>query len=161
MASELIAFRQARKSTDIPFLMSSWLQSFRENSEHRYVEPKLYFSAQQQLVGKLLARSVNLIAVNADEPNQILGWICAERLAGNVLCVHFVYVKGAYRRHGLAKALVQKFLDADKPDVVMYTHLTKKAKQIKKSRPDHPVKEWVYNPYLLYSSFDGWSSRNQ
>jgi hypothetical protein len=77
---------------DIPFLTSSWLQSFRaDGALSRFIGNDLYYRAHHKVLDELLSRATNIVLVNADDTNQIIGSGCAERL-DEALLFHFVYV---------------------------------------------------------------------
>lgn len=110
------------------FIFSSWLRSYRNSDITRFVPNEVYYEKHSELVTKLLDTSTVLMAVNADCPDQIFGFICYDETA-----IHYVYVKYIYRKMGLAKLLLEQALHT-----TVVTHL-----------PPKLSPTFTYNPYLL------------
>ena len=138
---------QVRKAgrADIPFITSSWLRSFRDGYLVRSIPNTVYYYQHHKILEALLPRSVVLIACNEENPDQILGWICAE-VVDTALVIHYMYVKQPFRKFGIAKRLVGILEESESPPAVMVTHSTPI------SRPIIKDKGWVYNPYLLFAT---------
>ena len=131
------------EATDEDFIYSTWMKSFRDNSYARAVPTQLYNIGQRKRINKILSKEgVNvLIACDAETPELIYGYAVMERTPD---VLHYVYVKSAYRKLGIAKALLIDFLD----NSVLYTH--KGDIVIERLLRDDPTyNQWVYNPYLL------------
>lgn len=128
-----IAIRQAH-SGDLAFIYSSWLRSFK-GSRDKHVSPEVYFEGQHELIGNLLdsANTTALVATPAYDAGIILGW-CVK--TNDTL--HYVYVKEAFRRMGIAKLLVGSF--------TQHSHLTPYGA---KALADYTS---TYNPYLAVSA---------
>lgn len=144
MAQLPIQLRRARKS-DLPFISSSWLQSYRDAPAVDGCPNGVYYHDQHQLLERLLQRSVVLVAVDEQDPDQIAGWVCAEVLNGPALVLHYIYVKHAMRKFGVAKRMVATLVAAEQPAAVFYTHRTKRAASILRKR-----KEIIYRPSLAH-----------
>lgn len=130
-----IAKREATQA-DIPFIFSSWLNSYRNSIASRHITKTVYFEEHHKRIEVVAARSCVIIAHDKDDPNQIFGWICVE--PGNVPIIHYVYVKHPYRKLGIARSLL-----AEVPcDVYIFTHDSTAARTLKPGG--------VYNPYLFY-----------
>ena len=56
-----------------------------------------------------MEKSVTVMAVMDDDPNQIFAWMCGLRVESGPLLVHYCYVKDAFRRLGLANLLLKYF----------------------------------------------------
>lgn len=121
---------------DIPFIFSSWLNSFRKSEFSKHVPQKLYFSGHHRLIGELLSRSDVFIAVNEEDESQILGWICAE-MDRPVPIFHYLYVKYPFRRMGIGRKLFSLMPKGP----FIYTHETGQVGKL-----SH---EGVYSPYAL------------
>lgn len=145
-----IQVRGAAK-TDIPFITSSWLRSYRDGYLVRAIPNTVYYYQHHKILEHLLPRSIVLVACNEQDPDQILGWICAE-VIDTALVVHYVYTKQPFRKFGIAKRLVDLLQETEQPPAVMVTHNTQMA------RPIIKAKKWIYNPYLLFSTLPAdWS----
>lgn len=98
--SELFKIRYGVPA-DIPFIASSWSKSYQSSAAVRNVRTSLYFDRQKQTILHLLQRSQCLVICLREDEDAILGYVVFEK---DVL--HFVYVKEAWRKHGIATRLV-------------------------------------------------------
>lgn len=156
MTTELL-IRRARRS-DIPFLTNSWLKSYRDAFAVKGVPNSLYYHWHHKILDKIIPRAFNLVLCSAADENSIIGWVCAERM-DTALVVHYVYVKQWARKHGFARKMVEALEESGKPPAIMFTHKTKAARDIEMGT-EH-LKEWIYNPYLLYMTLpDRWNQDN-
>lgn len=85
---------------DLPFVLSSWMQSHREEGANALMDNDAYFAAVKPRLIEILSRSPVLVASNPEDPWQVYGWIAAEP---DVL--HYVYVKSVYRKFGIGRQL--------------------------------------------------------
>lgn len=95
---------------DVPFIFSSWLQSFRDgNEDARAMNKDAYFAGQHIVIADIMQRpnSKCLVACALDHGPQIFGWACGDIA---IAALHYVYVKQPYRRMGIAKTLVGALL---------------------------------------------------
>lgn len=91
---------------DISFIYSSWLKSYAAQNKD---QPKItVYKMHRKVVQRLLEDGITLVACMEDDPDQVLGWLCAQRIP-KFLVVHYCYVKAPYRRFGLARALIDAF----------------------------------------------------
>lgn len=105
---------------DLNFIVNSWLKSYREAQPA--VPNAQYYEGQKRLILDLLSRCDTVLAVDPEAPSHVLGYLCYERGSPDV--IHFVYVKFALRRNGLASLLVER-AGISLPCIV--THITKPA----------------------------------
>ncbi len=124
---------------DHAFIFSSWLKSYRGSATD--VSSAVYFAQHHRLVDRLLKRSVVLIAANADDLTQILGYLVCEEVAG-VAVVHYVYVKAPFRNLGIASHLMRAACGMARG--VHHSHATSAGHQL--ARRFHSV----FNPYLAH-----------
>lgn len=104
---------------DRAFVQRSWLCEHRFAPSTRFVENAQYFADQHALIDDLLETSITLVACGADDPAHIYGF--AVYGPGDV--VHYVYVKSAYRRLGLADVLLAAAFPGRTRDRALYaTH---------------------------------------
>jgi GNAT superfamily N-acetyltransferase len=124
---------RAAGQTDLPFIFSTWLKSFRKSPFARSIPATTYFKHQHDKVAQKLNDSQTLIAHPVDDPDTILGWVC-----GGGALIHWVYVKRTWRGIGIGRRLVAELAEVGKSGE--YTHL-----------PAEPIpswlKNWTYNPY--------------
>lgn len=120
---------------DTPFVFSSWLRSYKASRDTR-VAPQVYFHEHHKVIEAILASpSVSVtVAVSTEDPNTILGWAAMDSSKG---VLHYVYVKEAFRRWGVATELVGTL------NINSYSHTTKYGERALGSYP------CIYNPYLI------------
>ena len=129
----MIAFRQMTPP-DRAFIASSWFESFRKSTN---VGSDVYRNGQGPLIDSLISKHRPVIAYTPAVPDEILGWICRDLQA-----VHYVYVKQAYRRAGIATQLWQ--LAPENLTPRWYTHQTRPGKVLAEKFGAR------FNPYLLF-----------
>lgn len=109
--------RDAR-GDDLNFIYATWLESFRYDSyfgkSHRNT---IFFNDYRKVVDRLLDRSSVLVACVKDEPGTILGYLVHEPDQ-----LHYVFVKGAFRRLGIGRGLFDKAFPGQ--HVIEFTHKT-------------------------------------
>lgn len=117
-----IAFRDVAEG-DVPFIFSSWLQSYRDSEEVRNIGNDAYFGGHHKVIAELAQRpeAKCFVACASDFPAQIFGWAYGESGAETVL--HYVYVKQQYRRMGIARGLLQK-IHQQRDGGILCTHRT-------------------------------------
>lgn len=127
-----------------PFLFSSWLNSYRRRSSFaRRITDKVFFSRHHAVIERILQRpsTTVLVATPVGEPDTFLGYLIVERALGMTI-LHFAYVKDAWRRMGVMKALVAAAgID---PNACVFTHRTYDLEWIERKFP-----ALVYDPYLI------------
>ncbi len=129
----MITFREPSKA-DYNFIASSWLKSFRKFEPK--VDSDVYYKHHNRLIDSIMARSKVIIACNENDNEQVFGYIVYEE--SPISIVHYTYVKEAYRKMGIAKALSRA---AHITDVFVFTHLTHASYTVFKDKKSY------YNPY--------------
>ncbi len=110
-----------------------WFLSYRNNSRAgQMIRNDVYDHGQNALISTLIEAHPPVVAVLEAVPEEALAWLCREYTRP---VTHFIYVKFAYRRKGIASMLV----DGTKH----YTHQTRAGDALFKR---HGA---LYNPYLL------------
>jgi len=123
---------------DLPFIFSSWLKSYRDSDCAKHIPNEPYFRFHHKIVESILSRASESgtatikIACLADSSENILGWLVSE---GPVL--HYVYIKNAFRRLGIASKLLGDY----RPQI--YSHRTYAWKLLPQ------LKGAVYVPYAI------------
>jgi ribosomal protein S18 acetylase RimI-like enzyme len=135
----LIEIRPATER-DLPFIFSSWLRSYRNESKFaRNISSSVFYEWHHKVIERFFERDrVALIAHAPGEPEVILGYLCAES-SGNI--IQYIYVKKAFRKMGIAKKLYEH---AKIKDGCEFTHWTTDVNWIMKK-----TDLLIYNPYLL------------
>lgn len=85
---------------DYTFIRASWFTSYR-GSHLKDMPFPIYEAGMPKQISRLLDRSFVLVAAFQDIPDEILGYAVIEKT-----CVHWVYVKNAYRKQHIAQALL-------------------------------------------------------
>lgn len=135
MATSTFTVREALEA-DFPFIYSTWLKGLRfGNDVFNLIEQESYFRNYHRAVELILANPDTHIQVAclADDPHTILGYA----VLGNNSTLHYVHVKQAFRRFGIAKELCPK-------EIQRVTHVTKVGWSILKEK--HPTA--IFDPFL-------------
>lgn len=146
---------QLRKATrrDIPFITSGWLKSFRNAPFVRGVPNTVYYYHHHKLLETLIPRSTVLVACNAEDTDQLVGFICYETFKEGVL-IHYVYVKQTLRKVGIAKKMFETAVEG--APLIQYTAKTYPIFDMEERLKERGA---VYNPYSLYTSLpEGWEN---
>ncbi|HYF55619.1 MAG TPA: hypothetical protein VEA41_15310 [Salinarimonas sp.] len=118
---------------DLPFVLSSWLECWREAHYAGTLSHDDYFAAYRKALTALLDREdvEVLVAVNPQETErkyEIYGYLCHEK-GYREPTIHWAYVKFPFRRNGVLKGLLTSAgIDPAKP--LVYTHKTADCVQI-------------------------------
>lgn len=123
---------RAAKPSDIAFIYATWLRSYRSDNDFAAsMRSSIYFAFYRTVIDQLLMDSKVSVAYLSDDPDIIFGYCVSN---GEVL--HYVYVKEAFRKLGIAHKLIG--------NVTSCTHKT------------HCVEKYLkndsiqYNPLLLF-----------
>lgn len=150
--STVVALRGPEKS-DLAFIRSSWLSSYRDGLAVRGVPHKIYYGRHEVVVRELLKRAYVMVLCLKNDPDYIAGWAVLEKTSGGII-LHYVYVRGKYRRTGMARKLIELILEQEKPGVVFYSHRTMFVADYRRAclanDAPYPLKDWVYDPYLSF-----------
>lgn len=125
---------------DLNFILSSWLKSYRQSSQFaKHIPSRLYFEWHQKVIKRILERQTTRVRVayTPEAPEVILGYFVAEE-QGDIWVAHYLYVKKAFRRFGIAKELFNNV------GYMEYTHMTDECRWIL-----NKVLSLVYNPYRI------------
>ena len=142
----ILSIRDVRRS-DVPFITSTWLRSFRDEGELCAGIPNtVYYFWHHRLIAQLLSTSYVLVACADTDPDLVLGYAVADvpENAKGVLVVHYLYVKRSARGVGVARALAKALDDHFRPSVILYTHRTRSGKTLARKYAA------TYNPYILF-----------
>lgn len=145
-----VTLRPARAG-DAGFLTSSWLRSFRDSCQVWGVGNDTYFSRHHSVISKLVTRGVTLVLTLEEDDDHILGFVNYEVFQGK-LVFHYIFIKPAFRKLGLAKMILQKVEEVEaRPGSGLkkfHSHRTKVQWEIMKAHPN----DWdfEYDPYLMF-----------
>ncbi len=124
---------------DLPFIYGTWAQSYRYDSLiGKGCRNSIFFPEYNKVIDYILDQDDTqvLVAHLPAEPNVILGYFVCQPSV-----IHYVYVKEAFRKEGIAKSLFQ----ASGGQGVYYTHRTKALVPLVLS-----IEALNYNPFLLF-----------
>lgn len=121
---------------DHNFVKQTWLKCYRHSAFARAIRDSVFFRFHHPIVERILERPGTSVRVAClpDAPEVILGYLVHE---GGV--VHWVYVKGAFRRLGIASRLAENL-----PPDFSFTHRTTEAEPLLRKYPHA-----TYNPYVI------------
>lgn len=109
---------------DVPFLASTWKQSFKFDSPWaNRIRWQAFSAGHGPVIQRLLERSATLVACDPEREEDILGYLVFEPAPK---IVHYAYTKPSFRRAGVCRALLNASgLPADLAGVTI-THATNK-----------------------------------
>ncbi len=127
--SELFSIRDYLPE-DLHFILSTWLRGLFYNSNtFRGIDKKSFFQHYEPVLRRLIASSRGRIACLVEDPSVILGYAFYEIPKLDVI-LHYIYVKQAFRRIGIAKDLMPMKIN-------QVTHLTLLGQKILESHFKH------------------------
>ena len=91
--------------TDRAFVFDSWLRTMAYDLDvpDDDAARAKFWRAQKPVIASLLARGKTLVACSRIDPDEIMGWACAEPPG----LLHFVLVKGGTQRMGVCRSLLK------------------------------------------------------
>jgi len=134
---------------DVDFIFNSWLKCGRQSQSVKSIQNEIYYYHQHKVIEGLLKTCTVLIACSAEDTLQIYGYLVCGKVE-NIDVIHFIYVKQAYRKLGIANLLLQsQNIDIRKPVFItaMVNLLFTIGRGVKKKYP------LIYNPYLIYYAY--------
>lgn len=95
------------QDTDTDGIILDWLTAYRTSRWAGCVPNNEYNAVYTAAIGQLWQRGAFVhVCTNPLRPEQTLGWSCTEWTRKSEPVVHFVYVRPAVRRNGIATALL-------------------------------------------------------
>lgn len=129
------------RPTDIPFIYSTWLDSYRHDSDiGRNLRSSIFYENYQLIIDSLLDKSDILLAVSKDDEDVIFGYMVASKTNNTI---HYVFVKHAFRGLGIAKMLFKE--QFNNTICITITHKTKYISPLLENKS-----YFIYNPFTLY-----------
>lgn len=96
---------------DINFVYSTWLRSYKHDSPlTKYTKRELFFDQHQKILDRLLSKEGMRVSIACDPDDEMIiyGYLVYEP---NV--IHYIYVKDAFRRRGIATTLLNQLQSLD------------------------------------------------
>lgn len=143
-----VSIRDWNRVGDADFIYATWMSSFCNSGYARAVPKPIYNLSQRGRIDRILERE-NLfchIACHPETPELIYGYIVGEAPA----TIHYIYVKGAYRKLGIGKALAGA-LDWKEP--IIYTHKSPHIWVEAKIKDGKAFNKCLYDPYWFEREF--------
>lgn len=120
--------------SDLPFIFSTWLKGlYHGNPLYRKIEQGIFYPKYHKVLEAVLKSSTVVVACLEDEPDVVLGYAVYRDLT-----MHWIFVKKAWRKMGIAKQLVV-------PNITAVSHLTKIGESLIKSKGLN----WKFDPFLF------------
>lgn len=119
------------RGTDVDFILSSWLRSYRLSEVVRPIPKDVYYEEHHRIARRLLEQSDVKMLVSTEDPDTIIACMISQKP-----WIHYIYTKQQFRRMKLASGLV-----GDPGSWEGYTHRTLLSQKIRLPQA------WVYNPY--------------
>lgn len=132
-ASEIITFRSGLPD-DRSFILATWLRGlYYGNPWFKEIPKDVFMDKYHRVISDIMVRpeSAISVAVLRDSPDVILGY----SVLGSPRTLHWVFVKEAWRKIGIARKLIPAEIDST-------THLTVLGKKLK-------PKTMSFNPFLI------------
>lgn len=129
------------KQEDIPFILGTWLKSYRK--ENKEVHNEIYFPNQTQKIKDLLNQSQIMLTINPEDEDHIYGYVVYQPIDQELNLIHYAYTKRTFRRFGIFNHMMN-LISGGHPQVV--THITDYFKSLKDKY------KLIYNPYLKEKS---------
>lgn len=95
------------KEEDMPFIFSTWLKSYKnESSFAQRIRNDTFFSWHHLIIENILKKPTTSITIAhvKDDPDVILGYMIGERPA----TIHYAFVKEPFRGFGVATQLFER-----------------------------------------------------
>jgi GNAT superfamily N-acetyltransferase len=135
---ELRPFRESDRN----FIVRGWASEMRRSAFSRHVPPEVYWPCQHELVAQLLKLGTTIVACDPDNEEHVYGAVVYQ--PADLAIVHWCYVKGDYRRVGLASALLVAAIGDRRP-----VYCTQPSVLFGEARELVAKHELIACPYLL------------
>ena len=99
------------KIEDSHFIFDSWARSYMHSPDVAGMDSELFKVEHRDFMYNLIRSVTVLMIVDAAFPDNIRGWVCAEkpREVSGLWIIHYVLVKPEFQGHGYATALLAPF----------------------------------------------------
>lgn len=116
---------RAATPEDLPLIFASWKKGASKSHAMRWSKTDAWRELNKRCP-IILDRCGALVACSPEDPDYVIGWICADRSRN---LVHYVYVRSQFRGFGIARLLAgASGIDPEKP--IEATHWTPAAERI-------------------------------
>lgn len=136
------------KAEDIPFIQSSWGSSYYKGVHYRYlIGPEEFHQFHRPIRERFFLRRGSTVMVCCASENEdlIMAWLAIERPQfTELLILHYLYVKEAFKGEKLATALLNSLTHKGE---IFFTHSTERLEKIM-NRNFEKYSKHVYAPHL-------------
>lgn len=115
---------RAMKESDIPFIYSSYLKSYRNAPGANHMVNDVYYPEYKARMEKMLSSSNVLVACSSEDPDQILGYVIYDS-AFQWTIIHYLYIKFPFRQMKLASGLINLIHPQFGKSMTIVSHLPK------------------------------------
>lgn len=131
---------------DVAPVFASWRNSYWDGWAHNKGIDRKLFATEFDLVMDSIVRDrkdvVTLVACDPESQDHLFSWMCAELCED--LIIHFAYTFEAFRKFGIATALLARFVEEYPGKKLVASHRTVVSKRLEEKR------HVTYNPYRKY-----------
>jgi hypothetical protein len=135
-----VVFRAFEPKEDRGVVLANWVRQIRAMKPFDRMDPSEFQRHKDCVIEPIVARCTPVMAAHPDDTNQVFGWVCGEVKDYDQI-LHFIYVRGVFRRFGFGNALMRVQFPALGKRPLYYTHRTNAMK--------HFVDKWQakWDPY--------------
>ncbi len=110
-------------TTDLPFIYSTWLNSYRRSPFGLSLSTTNYFQTQTNIIDNILLTAKLTLATLEEDPDTICGFICHDISPNNKTIIHYIYTKLLFRNDGVAKQLYNS-ISPTNPTIITHNNHT-------------------------------------
>jgi hypothetical protein len=142
--SKIPSLIRSPELSDISFIYSSWLKSYKESDDACFSGHK-YFLVQKKIIAEILEHSIVAIVCDPAKPGDIYSYAVYEIL-GEILVLHWIYTKYPFRGFGFAGDIIRAIYSNNEIDETMVITHRGVSYSAVKSKFRH-----LYKPELAFS----------
>lgn len=99
---------RAAKGTDAALILETWVGTYRNSPWAGVIPNNRFNEVTEDAIKQLLLRGSQIdCAVDAANPQHVVGYVVHEKTRLGEPVVHYLFVKDLYRRQGLARQLLE------------------------------------------------------
>lgn len=138
---------------DLPYVKDTFARTMMDAGASKHIHGPIFKRGTRRLIDLMHTHrdaAQCWVATPPAYPELLLGWAIVERTDYGA-CVHYVYIKGAYRRAGVASSLVSFVFDllgVDPSGDIRFSHWRLPAGRLARAR------KWRFDPYALMEPTD-------
>lgn len=99
---------------DVNFILSSWAKSYRTTKNNRRMVNGVYYPNTTKVITEIMTRAEKIVIYNPEpgKKDHIFGYAIFEYI-GDLLVIHFIYIKHMYRRLGIVSEIIKRLKKND------------------------------------------------